>query len=174
MTEVSQEYAVALFSLSRESGTEFGTDLATVRQVLTDTPAYLDMLASPAIPMPERLDAIRAALGDAVCEPVCSFVQLLCRNDEIRLFFACADAYDAMLAAENRRSVARVISAVPLTDAEQTTLREKLEKRTGHTVTLECEVDASLLGGAVVYVDGKVLDGSVRHRLQDLKEVVDR
>ena len=69
-------------------------------------------------------------------------------------------------------STAQVTSAVPLTESEKQQLAEKLSARFGRTVTLECAVDESLLGGMVVRVDGKVLDGSLRGRLHAVKEVM--
>jgi hypothetical protein len=55
---------------------------------------------------------------------------------------------------------------------ERTRLLQRLEKLSGHTVLLTCEVDATLLGGAVVEMDGRVMDGSVRGRLREIKEVI--
>ena len=71
-----------------------------------------------------------------------------------------------------RRHTAYVVSAVPLSDEQQRRLREKLEKIGGGTVQLSCTVDESLLGGIRVELDGKVLDGSLKNRLQDVKEVM--
>jgi F-type H+-transporting ATPase subunit delta len=70
-------------------------------------------------------------------------------------------------------SEALVTSAVPLTEAEQEALRTKLEKRFGRKMLLKCEVDPSLLGGIRVETEGRVLDGSLRARLQEMKEVMD-
>ena len=76
--------------------------------------------------------------------------------------------YDAAMAA----SAAEIVSAVPLTEEEQEKLAAVLSARFGRTVTLTCTVDESLMGGLVVRVDGKVLDGSLRSRLHAVKEVM--
>ena len=65
-------------------------------------------------------------------------------------------------------------SAVALTEREKTELKEKLEKRLGRTIRLECAIDPSLLGGLLVQVDGRVIDGSLKHRLHEIKEVMNR
>ena len=52
------------------------------------------------------------------------------------------------------------------------TLTAQLEKKLGRTIRLTCEMDATLLGGMIVHVDGKVIDGSLRHKLQQIKEVM--
>ena len=63
-------------------------------------------------------------------------------------------------------------SAVELTEGEKAKLIEKLSQKLGRTIHLECAVDPSLLGGLVVNVDGKVIDGSLRSKLQEIKEVM--
>ena len=80
--------------------------------------------------------------------------------------------YAALLDQMNRISAAEVRSAVPLSPAEKDKLRKKLEKLTGHSVVMTYTEDPSLLGGVVVEVDGKVIDGSVRTKLRQVKEVI--
>jgi len=67
---------------------------------------------------------------------------------------------------------ARVSSAVPLTKEEQAALREKLEARFSQDLQLRFEVERSLLGGVVVRVGDKVIDGSVKGRLEALKQTL--
>ncbi len=67
---------------------------------------------------------------------------------------------------------ARVSSAVPLTKGEQAALREKLEARFSQDLHLRFEVEPSLLGGVVVRVGDKVIDGSVKGRLEALKQTL--
>lgn len=172
MNAVYTDYANALFALAQETGQDLSADLATVREVFRENPAYTELLSSPGIPLPERTAAIRQALGEAVCPTVCSFVQLLCEHGHIKALPACVEAYMELHRAANRLSVAEVISAVPLTPEEQARLTEKLTAMSGRTVTLQCTVDPALLGGIIVRMDGKVLDGSLKRRLRDMKEVI--
>ena len=51
-------------------------------------------------------------------------------------------------------------------------IRKELERRFGHTVVVECETDPSLIGGVRVEVDGKVIDGSIRNKLEQIKDVM--
>lgn len=67
---------------------------------------------------------------------------------------------------------ARVSSAVPLTKEEQAALREKLEARSSQDLNLRFEVEPSLLGGVVVRVGDKVMDGSVKGKLEALKQTL--
>ena len=69
-------------------------------------------------------------------------------------------------------STARILSAVPIRETEAMAIRTELEKRFGHTVVVQCEVDPSLIGGIRVEVDGRVIDGSIRNKLEQIKDVM--
>jgi ATP synthase F1 delta subunit len=68
--------------------------------------------------------------------------------------------------------IVRVSSAIPLTEEEETALREKLKARFSEDLNFRFEVDSSLLGGVVVWVGDKVIDGSVKGRLEALKQTL--
>ena len=80
--------------------------------------------------------------------------------------------YNALWDASQRISNVKITSAVDLTEAEKQKLINKLETMQQSKVQAEYFVDASLLGGLIIEVDGKIIDGSLRHRLQDIKEVM--
>ena len=176
MTEMTKEYGTALFILAKENGAEkeYAEALDTVLSVFRENPEYIDFLASPSIPKRERLDAAEQALRESVPEHIVSFVQLLCERGRIRGFEACVKEYKKLLDAVNLVSSAKVTSTVKLTEQEEERLKEKLEKLTGHSVILECSTDRTLLGGMVVEIDGKIMDGSLRHRLREVKDVISR
>lgn len=69
-------------------------------------------------------------------------------------------------------SNARIVSAVPLTEAEKSALLEKLKKISGHSVFAQYETNETLLGGVTIYMDGKIMDGSLKHRLNEIKDVI--
>lgn len=174
MTEISKEYASALFSLAGEKQCEdaWGESLARVSGLFARNPDYPVLLASPDVPVEEREQLIEKALGGTEPEEILSFLKLLIRRGRIRMLPACRAEYEKLLHIKEQVSTARVVSAAPLTEEERTRLLQRLEKLSGHTVLLTCEVDATLLGGAVVEMDGRVMDGSVRGRLREIKEVI--
>ena len=71
-------------------------------------------------------------------------------------------------------SHALVKSAEPLTDEEKAKLIAKLEKVSGKSVDAEYRIDKSILGGVVVEMEGTIIDGSLKHRLESVKEVITR
>ena len=174
MTETSRSYADALFPLAMEEGSVAKTldALKSARDELYMTEGALDMLASPAIPKDERLAVIEKVFGDRLPQHVVSLLCVMCGNGVIRELDDTVSAFAELHDAAMKLSTARVTSAVELTPAQKAELTAQLTKKLGRTIRLECEVDASLLGGMIVHVDGKVIDGSLRHKLQQIKEVM--
>jgi F-type H+-transporting ATPase subunit delta len=72
---------------------------------------------------------------------------------------------------EEKKGIKRVkvISAVSLDKSEERLLASRLQHLTGKTILIDTKVDPSILGGVVIYLDGKVIDGSVRTGLEELR-----
>jgi F-type H+-transporting ATPase subunit delta len=173
-TERAKEYATALFMIAVEQNEakKFAAALETVTNSLRDNPEYTEFLSTPSIPKSERIASLETVFGAIIPEDVLSFVKLLCEKDRIRILPACFNEYMKLYNESKSVSWAHVRSAVELTADEKTALRLKLERTSGRNVLLECTTDPSILGGLIVEMDGKILDGSIRRRLQDVKEVM--
>lgn len=174
MTELSKDYAEALFALAAEAGCEkpYLEALESVNALFADNPDYLELLAAPSIPQGERAGLIQQAFGDTLPEQVLSFLQLLTAHGRVRSLPACVEEYRRLYEAAVAMSTAYVTSAVALTEDQQTRLAEKLAQKFGRRIQLVCDVDEHLLGGITVRLDGVVLDGSLRRRLQVVKDVM--
>jgi F-type H+-transporting ATPase subunit delta len=174
MKEISKQYAEAIFELACENGEEDAVmaALRTVRETFEQNPEYMALLSSPAIPLAERLDVVERAFSGRLAETVVSLVSLMCEKGRIAGFFECVEEYARLL--DVRRSVvmARVISAVPLSEEQVAALTKKLENKCKGRVELSCEVDATIMGGLVVEMQGTVMDGSLRQHLLEVKEVM--
>lgn len=175
MTGPEKDYAAALFMLAVEeqSVDAFSDALGAVYRAVKDEPDYLPFLASPAIPLGERLSAIDEAFG-TLPEHIISFLKLLCEHGHIGTLPACVTEFERLSQALNNRTVANVTSAVPLDDVQKAALCRKLETLTGKGIDAVYTVDSSLYGGVVVEVEGKTYDGSIKHRLHDVKDVMIR
>lgn len=176
MNDVCREYSEALFSLAVEDGLEceYINVLNVFRAEVQKEPKFTELLASPCIPLIEKKQVVDAVFdgGDAVEKNISSFLKLLCETGHIRELFDMIDETLNLLRLSLGISTAKVISAVELTRNEKDKLSENLEKKLGHRVELDCMVDKSLIGGIIVEADGKVIDGSIRYKLQNIKEII--
>ena len=174
MTDLSREYAEALFALATENDRqkEYLEALESATTLFGDNPEYVELLACPTLSRDERDGLLEQALGDLMPEQALAFIQLLCAHGRIRSLTDCVEEYRLLYQTAVAMSTAEVTSAVPLTEQEKQQLTQVLTARMGRTVTLVCTVDESLMGGLTVRIDGKVLDGSLRSRLHAVKEVM--
>ena len=130
------------------------------------------MLSSPSISLAERISAIDAAFGAIVPEEILSYLKLLIEKGRICLFLESVEEYKALLDASMHTFKATVTSAVELTEKEKAALIQKLQETEKGTVQAEYKIDPNLIGGIVVEMNGKIIDGSIRHRLHLMKEVL--
>ncbi len=174
MTTTSREYAEALFELAAPENQleETSAGLETVVSAMMQTPEYRALLASPAISKEERLNALDAAFRGKIPDVLLGVLRMMVARGHVAALNRMAEDYNELSRQYRGESVAIVTSAVPLKEAEMVVLRDKLVKKLGRRVTLSCHVDPSLIGGVRVEVDGRVIDGSIRNKLDEIKEVM--
>lgn len=176
MSEISNEYAKALFMLASEKEciNEFKSALKIVTDVFNETPQYVDFLSTFAIPLEDRLNALEAAFSNAVPRDLLSFLKILCEKKHIAEIFECVDCFNALCDEIGNVANAKVISAVELTDKEKALIKEKLEKTNGKAVVVEYVIDESIIGGLIVETDGKIIDSSIKKHLKSMKDVINK
>ena len=174
MTEISKEYAVALFMLAAEKGLvkEYSSQLSSIKALAQENPDYVNILESPAIPLSERLALIDAAFSEGYHEYIVSFIKLLCENRHIRGLCACIDEFTELARIAENRVVATVYYVEPLTKAQKEKLLIKLSKISGKKVDAVYVEDKSLIGGIKIKLEDKLLDGSLSGRLNKVKGVI--
>ena len=170
----AHNYAHALYGLCVQDHTEAETiaQLTEIYAAMRDTPGYMEMLSSPAIPKSERIAALDHAFGEGYSERAIGFLKVLISHGHIAALGECIDAMRDLQDDAQGVLTAEVVSAVPLTDAQADILIQKLETRTGRKIRLNRRIDPNLIGGAAVYVNGRVFDGTLRSRLNELKDVM--
>ena len=175
MKETSKDYAVALFRLACETGSdaEVLSGLMMVKEVFSETPGMIAFLRSPAIAKEAKLKTLKEAFESEVHEYVFSFLALMTERGDAEHLEEAIGAYEALYQAQKQRATARVISATELVAEEKEALCAALSKKSGKQVLAEYVIDPTLLGGLVVEMDGVVLDGSLSRRLKTLKDVMD-
>lgn len=165
-------YASALFDLAKDASQvkEVEAELAKFQALLDESEDLRRMVRSPVISTEDQGRAVDAILAKAgVGGLAANFFKLITKN---RRLFAAADIINGFraLAAKDRGEVtAEVASATALTDAQVEELKTALKASVGKDVALQTRVDASLLGGLVVKVGSRMIDSSLKTKLQNLK-----
>lgn len=165
-------YASALFDLAKEASQvkEVEAELTKFLGLLEESEDLRRMVRSPVISSDEQARAMNAIMTKAgIGGLAANFLKLLTSN---RRLFAVADmirGFRSLAAKDRGEATAEVASAVALTDAQVEALKASLKASIGKDVTLATRVDPSLLGGLVVKVGSKMIDSSLKTKLQNLK-----
>lgn len=169
-TRAAVRYAKALFGLAlqRNELDAVAENLAAVTQVVDTVPDLRTVLAHPRITRERKREIVSKAFAGQVRPDVEHFLFLLIDKDRANLVVKAGEEF-ARLVDEHRKEVdAEAVTAVPLTEAQQAALCQKLQATTGYTVRLKTRVDENILGGMIVQVGDRLLDGSVAAQLQAL------
>lgn len=164
-------YAEALFGVARAEGTlgEVEDELFRFSQTLQGNDELRDALTNPSIPASRRQQIIEDLLGGKASSMTVALVSMVVGTGRARELPDIIRQLVEMSAAEANKEVAEVRSAVELNDDQRKRLAEALGQATGKQVEVKVVVDPSILGGIVAQVGDTVIDGSVRNRLDQLK-----
>ncbi len=168
MSQIASVYAQGLYDLCKEEGLEDAVlqQLQTLEQAVSQEPAYLKLLASPAVSKEERCGLLEQAFRDRVHPYVLNFLKLLTEKGHIRTLPQCSKAYGAQYDADHGILRVRALTAFPLEEGQLARLKETLEKRTGKTVYLETVLDPKVLGGVRLDYAGVRVDATVENQLE--------
>ena len=169
-SSAARRYAEAAFEVAMRDGSlePWRAELDLAAAIIGDE-RTLKVLANPAISGDRRATALGELLEGRVSQPVQNLIQFMLRRRRIEDVPRVAAEFRRL--DDDRQGIthATATSAAPLTPDETRALTERLEQSTGGRIALDTEVDPSLLGGLVVRVGDLLMDGSVRGRLERLR-----
>ena len=172
VASLAERYAAALFDLAdeRHQLDAVADDLRELRTMLHESADLGRLLRSPVLSREDQAKAI-AALGAraGLSELTRHFLGVVAGNRRLFAVPAMIEAYLNQLAERRGEVTAEVTTAQPLNDAQQVTLGEQLRRAVGRRVTVDLHVDASLLGGMIVKIGSRMIDGSLKSRLHRLQ-----
>jgi len=172
VTGVPGRYASALFDLAKEekSVDSVQAQLAGFRAAIEGSADLKRMVTSPVFTSADQIAAIEAICAKAkvTCTSL-NFLRLVVKNRRLPALPAIIDAFDTLVAISKGEIGAEVISADKLSAVQLKDLKAALKASTGRDVTLSTRVDSSLLGGLIVKVGSRMMDNSLKTKLQNLK-----
>lgn len=178
-TVIAHRYAQALFSLGDREGpaalAKHGACLKGLAEMIDMQPMLSQTLKSPAIDIKDK-KAVLATLLDRLGADgtMRNFCFLLADKKRLGSLCTIAESYVRMLDEVNGIKRGKVTTAIQLTPAKQSALKDALQKKAGGKMELVFAVDPEILGGMVLAVGDKVLDSSLRAQLGNLRETLIR
>ena len=161
------EHDVGGFSLLARKGLATAGGLVALAMV----PLWVPDAVGMAFGMEDagELAALNETFGEAIPRVLLGVLRMMVSRGHVRQLESMAREYRELAMEASGESMAEVTSAVPLKEAEAVALRTRLEKKFNRRVILRCRVDPSLIGGIRVEIDVRVIDGSIRNKLQEIK-----
>ena len=171
-TGLAGRYAAALFELAdaAKSLDAVAADLTALNQIVTENADLARLVRSPVIGSEAQVKAMTAVLEAAGANPLTvKFVGTVADNRRLFALSQMITAFLAELARRRGEIQADVTSAVPLTEAEVAAVTESLRGAVGQKVAVNLAVDPSLIGGLIVRVGSRMVDSSLRSKINRLQ-----
>ncbi len=166
----ARRYAQAVFQLAVEhDDLEKWLDDLTILADSVTSSQFLDFMSQPRVPTAAKLEVIRESLGDSVSRLALNLISLLATRNLGHILPEIADQYQELLDSHQGIERAEVVSAVPLTDEQHQRAVDLLEGISGHEVRLSARVEPALIGGMIMRIGDRVVDGSTRSKLQAMR-----
>jgi F-type H+-transporting ATPase subunit delta len=173
---VAGRYASALFDLAKENSKvdEIEGDLVNFQALLDESPDLVRLVRSPVIAADDQAKAIatildKSGLGGGL---TANFLKLVTANRRLFVVQDMIKAYRSLAAKARGEITAEVTSAFALNDEQIASLKETLKASVGKDVALQSRVDPAILGGLVVKVGSRMIDSSLKTKLQNMKAVL--
>lgn len=170
MTKTEQVYGGSLYDLAKEEGLteQIHQELKQVIALFDANPDYWRFLATVSISKEERCKALDEALRGSVQAYLLNFMKILCENGTIGSMKGCAREFTRRYNEDHNIVEVRAVTAVPMNEKLTAALKAKLEAALVKTVELSCKVDPACMGGVLLELPGRQLDGTVKNRLEGL------
>lgn len=169
---VADRYASALFDLARESNAvdAVKADLDTLARALEESADLRRLVRSPVFSTEEQLKAVTAVLeASQLGTTTTNFVKVVVKNRRLFALPGMIEGFAQRVARERGEATAEITSAEPLSETQAEALTEALRASLGKVVALRTRVDPSLIGGLIVRVGSRMIDTSLRTKLNALK-----
>jgi F-type H+-transporting ATPase subunit delta len=165
-------YATAVFELASEEGAldTLAADLAALKKMLAASPELTRLVRSPVLNRDQQAQGMEQVLKKAgAADLTRRLVLLLARKRRLFALSGIIRAFEDLLAKHRGEVAAEVISARPLSSAETEELKRTLKAKLGREPKLDLHVDPSLLGGLRLKVGSRMIDSSLRTKLDSLR-----
>ena len=174
MTDIVNVYGQAIYDLAKDESLteEILKQMTVLNEGFSAEPAFLQLLCAPSVPKQERCHVLDDSLRGQVHPYVLNFLKILTEKGYMRHFSGCCKLFEQQYNKDNGILPVTAVTKLPLSEELRRKLVDKLSGLTGKTIALECRVDPECLGGVRLELDGMQVDGTVRHRLDEMRKLL--
>jgi len=174
--EVAKKYAHALLMTVIERNLIDLADeqMTGLRELIRRDRSLINFLTAPQILEEKKYELVRTVFSKRLERLFIEFLAVLIDKHRVRFLPDILDEFDRLLNVEKGVLKATVVSATKLDQSVYDSLKPKLAKKTGLKVEIEKKIDPAILGGMIVIMHDEIIDGSVRHGLDLIKEKLER
>ena len=168
----TEAYAAALLEVARASGHLGGVedDLFRFARTFEASDELRLALTDPQLPVERRIAVIDQLMGGKALHTSTALVSMVVGAGQAADLPAIVERFVELAASERQHEVAEVRSAIPLDESQTERLAAALGQATGKSIEVKVIIDPTVLGGLVARVGDTVIDGTVRHRIDEMKE----
>ncbi len=168
---VYSKYSQAMFAIANEQHKleEFGTELKSVRDVLQENPDLWKFICHPLVQPEVKKETLRTVFSDSTSPLVLQFLYVMIDRRREAAIICAIDGFIKLSRAAQNIEVAKVRVVKPLSAKEERKLVAGLEEMTGKKIEPLYYTDPSIIGGVIVQIGDRLIDGSLRRQLQDMK-----
>ncbi|HVX00837.1 MAG TPA: F0F1 ATP synthase subunit delta [Candidatus Babeliaceae bacterium] len=171
LTTIARPYALAAFEYALEShDLKSWENLLYSAALITRDKTMSQLLSSPEVTQGELCEIYCDILSKLLDAQKKNYIQLIAEYERFEALPEIANLFAKYQADYEKTMTVKVISAIPLDKSHEQKYIDALTRRLKRKITLDCEVDKSLLGGAIIRAGDIVIDGSVRGKLNRLFE----
>jgi len=174
-TRAALRYAKAVLNLAKESAKEFevNNSMRLIAQTIADSHELQVALNSPVIKAADKIKVLKAVFSDAIDQISLGLIGLLAENKRLPLLEMISKQYTVLFDHDKLIEVAKVTTAIPLTDELKSKVLAKIKSLTGNEATIENVVNPAIIGGFVLRVGDIQYDASIANNLNELKRQFD-
>ena len=169
---VAKRYAEALFEVAEEMGKldGFKEEINGVSKVFEDEERLMTIFQHPKLSKKEKKDIVNSIFKGRVSQEILNFLYIIIDKGRERFISDISKSYTSLSNEKQGIVEAKAITAVPLGEEEKKNLEERLSKKLDKKIILTNMIDESILGGVLVRIEDKVIDSSIKGRLEEIEK----
>lgn len=171
---LDKRYALALYEVAEKKGKveEYLSDLKEVCDLIFNNKEFYEVIKHPQISTKKKKQTFISIFKGKVDEEFLSFLLILIEKDRILFIREKLKEMEKIHLEKNNTLIALVKTAVPLLEDEAKALKDKLSKKYNKNIIMKTEIDKSILGGVYVRIGNDVIDGTLKSKLDEMKNLM--